>query len=128
MLAFKQKPSVKYGIPREKPTREYTGFQYIILTYNFADVSPPKYTYCHSTLVFYACRSSEVAIVSWQVPVYSDNAGLASTVSRQVEGPSAGNAVEVGTYTVVYQAWDMENITATCEIQLTVKRVYLALY
>ncbi|XP_052271661.1 uncharacterized protein LOC127872369 [Dreissena polymorpha] len=79
------------------------------------DVTPPKYTSCHPTLVFYASRSSEVAIVSWQVPVYSDNAGLASTVSRQVEGPSAGNAVAAGTYTVVYQAWDMENNTATFE-------------
>ncbi|XP_052224023.1 uncharacterized protein LOC127839681 [Dreissena polymorpha] len=86
-------------------------------------VTPPMYAECPSLLVFYADKSHDFTTVNWQEPLHSDNAGLAGTVARQVRGPSPGTVVQVGEYTVVYQAWDSENNTSTCEIQLAVKQI-----
>ncbi|KAH3791232.1 uncharacterized protein LOC127838823 [Dreissena polymorpha] len=87
------------------------------------DVTPPVFTHCPSVLVFYAGKSTDATMVHWQAPVYTDNAGLGGTTSRQDKGPTSSTAVQLGEYKVVYQAWDDANNTATCEIQVTVKPI-----
>ncbi len=59
------------------------------------------------------------AYVNWETPVVYDNCDLPLTPT-QISGPVNGTTLDVGMYTVVYEAIDADGNTATCTFDIEV--------
>ncbi|KAH3796067.1 hypothetical protein DPMN_149633 [Dreissena polymorpha] len=86
------------------------------------------YAECPSLLVFYADKSHDFTTVNWQVPLHSDNAGLALNSRKTSSRPITGYSGASERIQCCLQALDSENNTSTGEIQLAVKRKYWCHY
>lgn len=80
------------------------------------DKEPPRVDRCPGDLWVIAKNGSSV--VSWDVPVFSDNVGVAKVVEKSGHRP--GQNLAWGAYDIAYIAYDAAGNAATCTFKVTV--------
>jgi HYR domain/Secretion system C-terminal sorting domain len=76
------------------------------------DQTPPTFTNCPANISV-TQNSACGAIVTWQIPLATDNCG-APAVTQTTGQPVSGACFPVGTTAISYTAKDGNNLTATC--------------
>ncbi|XP_060077180.1 sushi, von Willebrand factor type A, EGF and pentraxin domain-containing protein 1-like [Ylistrum balloti] len=90
---------------------------------NCVDIERPSFKRYPSSKTFYIARHDVTVAVYWEAPEVEDNSGDILAVV-QIAGPSQGDALEVGTYTVTYTATDSAGNTARpLNFKITVREI-----
>ncbi|XP_022825719.1 sushi, von Willebrand factor type A, EGF and pentraxin domain-containing protein 1 isoform X1 [Spodoptera litura] len=80
------------------------------------DKEPPRIERCPGDLWVIAKNGS--SLVSWDVPMFSDNVGVAKVVEKSGHRP--GQNLAWGAYDIAYIAYDAAGNAATCTFKVTV--------
>lgn len=97
--------------------REAMIFCYLMIT----DIQPPKFTKCPSVVYGYTAMNSLKGKIVWEYPTASDNHDKNINIIR-TGSVSPNETINVGTYTITYNATDSTgNKAIPCVIKVVMK-------
>ncbi|XP_060591232.1 uncharacterized protein LOC132746172 [Ruditapes philippinarum] len=76
------------------------------------DEVKPVFTYCPGNMIV-----RENTVVSWREPVYHDNVAV---VNKSISGWKRDTVFPVGRHKIVYEIWDFDGNSATCQFSVVV--------
>lgn len=85
--------------------------------------SSPVFTFCPTTINALSAPGSCDTLISYSIPVATDDCGTVSIVQTDLTGYSSGDNFPVGTTTLEYTATDLAGNTAVCVFDVVVADV-----
>ena len=107
---------------------ENFGFICSTKTVLLADIEPPSFLQCPTSITKFADRAKTTTPVTWTVPSATDNSiagedcsGPSSVTIAHVSGSQPGSQLEIGIHEISYTAKDLSDNTGYCNFSVVVE-------